>query len=118
MTHAESPSPEPPHTELPHPVSLAQIGTLGMVREVAANAAECAAIAARLLIPAVGALSCRFQLMPAQGGMVMAQGTLLARVGALERAMDAVMRAQEAAMDAQEEEAVRRGGCCRCCTVM
>ena len=46
------------------------------------------------------------------------QGTLLARVGALERAMDAVMRAQEAAMDAQEEEAVRRGGCCRCCTVM
>ncbi len=77
---AESPHPEPPHAELPHPVSLAQIGTPGMAREVVATAAECAAIAARLLIPAVGALSCRFQLTLAQGGMVVAQGTLLARV--------------------------------------
>ncbi len=80
MTHPESPALEPPHTELPRPVSLAQIGTLGTVREVVASADECEAVAARLLIPAVAALSCRFQLTLAQQGMVIAQGALVARV--------------------------------------
>ena len=59
----ESRAQESPAPELARPVSLAQIGTLGMLREVTATADECAAIAARLLIPAVGALSCRFQLL-------------------------------------------------------
>ncbi len=72
--------PQSPAPELPRPVFLAQIGTLGMAREVVGSAKECAAIAARLLIPAVAALSCRFQLTPAQGGMVVAHGALAARV--------------------------------------
>lgn len=80
MTHAESPGAGPAQTELPRPVSLAQVGALGTTREVVATAEECAAVAARLLIPAVGALSCRFQLTPGQNGMVMAEGALVARV--------------------------------------
>ena len=80
MTGPESPVPESSPPELSFRVSLVQIGTLGTAREVIASADECAAIAARLLIPAVAALSCRFQLVPAQNGVVVARGSLAARV--------------------------------------
>ncbi len=64
--------------EVSRPVSLAQIGTLDIEREVVATPAECAAVAARLLIPAIAALSCRFRLMLAQDGVVVAEGVLAA----------------------------------------
>ena len=66
--------------ELHHPVAIGQIGAGGLEREVVATTAECAAIAARLLVPAVGALSCRFRLTPAGNGVVSAEGVLSARV--------------------------------------
>ena len=76
----DSQTPHSPHTELQRPVSLAQICAPGTAREVIATAEECEAVAARLLIPAVATLSCRFQLTLAQEGMVLAQGALVARI--------------------------------------
>ena len=66
--------------EMHRPVALGQIGTAGLEREVVATAAECAAIAARLLLPAVAALACRFRLSNAGAGVVLAEGRLTARV--------------------------------------
>ncbi|MCC6718171.1 MAG: DUF177 domain-containing protein [Acetobacteraceae bacterium] len=58
---------------------MAQLAA-GGEREVVATPAECAAIAQRLQIPAVAALSCRFRLVPAGDGVVAAEGRLAARV--------------------------------------
>ena len=66
--------------ELHRPIAIGQIGTAGAEREVVASAAECAAIAARLLVPAVGALACRFRLTLLGKGVVAAEGELKARV--------------------------------------
>jgi uncharacterized metal-binding protein YceD (DUF177 family) len=66
--------------ELHRPVALAQIGAAGTERDVAATPEECVAIAARLHIPAVAALSCRFRLTALGAGVVAAVGTLSARV--------------------------------------
>jgi len=66
--------------EMSRPVALGQIGAGGLEREVVATQAECAAIAARLRIPAVAALSCRFRLTALGGGLVAAEGALAARV--------------------------------------
>jgi len=66
--------------EMHRPVALGQIGTAGLEREVVATPAECAAIAARLLLPAVAALTCRFRLANAGAGVVVAEGMLAARV--------------------------------------
>ncbi len=66
--------------ELSRPLAVTQLGAAGTEQEVLATAEECAAIAARLHIPAVGALSCRFHLGPLRGGTVVAQGRLSARV--------------------------------------
>jgi uncharacterized metal-binding protein YceD (DUF177 family) len=48
--------------------------------EVVATPAECAALAARMAVPAVGALSCVFRLTSAPGGVILAEGTMRARV--------------------------------------
>ena len=66
--------------ELHRPVTVGQIGSSGLEREVVATAAECVAIAARLRIPAVAALSCRFRLVALGDGVVAAEGVLAARV--------------------------------------
>lgn len=52
----------------------------GAEHAVAATAEECAALAARLRIPAVKSLSCRFRLRPETGGRVVAEGQLRANV--------------------------------------
>lgn len=72
-----APAPEP---ELHRPVALAQIGLAGTAREVVATPGECGAIAARLRIPAVASLSCRYRLTAVGGGVVVAEGTLSAHV--------------------------------------
>ena len=80
MTTTDLPGDESPGAEMSRPVALARIGATGAEHLVEATAAECAAIAARLLIPAVAALSCRFRLSPVRGGTVAAEGSLSARV--------------------------------------
>jgi uncharacterized metal-binding protein YceD (DUF177 family) len=75
--HAASPESTP---ELHRPIPLAQIGLAGTDRDVAATPAECAAIAARLRLPAVASLSCRFRLTAIGAGVVVAAGTLSAQV--------------------------------------
>jgi len=79
MSQSDSPAAPSHGPELSRPVPLAQIGA-GTEREVVATPAECEAVAARLLIPAVSALSCRFHLTPAPGGAVVAEGQLRSRV--------------------------------------
>ena len=79
MSRSDSPASPSPGPELSRPVPLAQIGAR-TERDVVATAAECGAVAARLLIPAVAALSCRFHLAPAPGGAILAEGRLHARV--------------------------------------
>ena len=66
--------------EMHRPIAVGQVGVLGLEREVIATAEECAAIAARLRIPAVAALACRFRLASLGGGVVAADGVLTARV--------------------------------------
>ncbi len=66
--------------ELHRPVAVDRVGPRGMEITVVAEAAECPAIAARLLLPAVASLSCRFQLTPAPQGRVAARGELQAAV--------------------------------------
>ncbi len=66
--------------ELARPLPIAQIGAGGTLREVVADAGELRAIAARLGIAAVGALSVRFRLSPPHGSRVTAEGELRARV--------------------------------------
>lgn len=69
-----------PSPELHRPVALGQIGPAGLEREVTATPQECAAIARRLLIPAVSRLACRYRLAQQPGGVVVADGTLAAQV--------------------------------------
>jgi hypothetical protein len=66
--------------ELPHPLPITQIGAGGTLREVVAGPQELLAIAARLGIPAVAALSVRFRLSPPHGSTIRAEGELRARV--------------------------------------
>jgi uncharacterized metal-binding protein YceD (DUF177 family) len=66
--------------ELTRLVRLQQIGAVGMHYTVIANDAECRALAARLQIPAVVALTCDFDLAPPNQDSVAATGTLRARV--------------------------------------
>ncbi len=72
--------PEPVLPELHRPLALERIPPHGFEMLVTATAGECAALALRLAIPAVMALSCRFQLHPLPRGNVAAQGALRARV--------------------------------------
>ncbi len=68
--------------EFHRPLAVEAIGAGGLAREVVADAAECAALAARLLLPSVAAVSCRFQLSREgrDGDVVAAAGWLRARV--------------------------------------
>ena len=68
--------------EFHRPLAVAAIGAGGLTREVVADAGDCAALATRLLLPAVAAVSCRFQLSREgrDGEIVVAAGRLLARV--------------------------------------
>ena len=68
--------------EFHRPLALEAIGPGGLVREVVADAAECAALATRLRLPAVAAMSCRFELSREgrDGDVVVALGRLRARV--------------------------------------
>ena len=68
--------------ELFRPVGLAKIGPAGTRIGVVATAEECVALAARMGIPAVHALSCVFDLTPAKTdpGRIRAEGVLSGRV--------------------------------------
>jgi len=61
-------------------VPLERIRAAGLTITVEADAAERAALAVRLGLPELCALSCRFRLRPAQAGAVAAEGALRARV--------------------------------------
>jgi uncharacterized metal-binding protein YceD (DUF177 family) len=65
--------------ELSRSVVIDRIPSAGLEQRVEANAAECAAIAARLRLPGVAALACTFHLTPG-AGMVRAEGHLEAEV--------------------------------------
>lgn len=66
--------------EFSRPQALARLGAAPLVLDVTAGEAECAALAARFAIPAIGALTCRFILRRAPGEVVEASGHLDARV--------------------------------------
>lgn len=66
--------------EFHRPLPLDRIGPVGHVADIEASSAECAALAVRLLLPAVLRLSCRFRLHTHPGGRVAAAGHLKARV--------------------------------------
>jgi uncharacterized metal-binding protein YceD (DUF177 family) len=65
--------------EFHRPFAADRVGE-GVEQPVEATVAECAALAARLLIPAVLSLSCRFHLRPIRRGAILAEGELRARV--------------------------------------
>jgi uncharacterized metal-binding protein YceD (DUF177 family) len=64
--------------EFHRPLPLDRIGPSGHEAEVKASDAECAALAGRLLLPAVLHLSCRFRLHAHPAGRVAAAGHLKA----------------------------------------
>ena len=66
--------------ELHRPLSLDQVGPRGLDLTVEANPAECAALAIRMNIPAVLALSCVFHLIRQGRDVVLARGVLHARM--------------------------------------
>jgi uncharacterized metal-binding protein YceD (DUF177 family) len=68
-----------PEPEFHRPFAADRVGEVAE-QLVEANPAECAALAARLQIPAVLSLSCRFHLRPIGRGTILAEGELRARV--------------------------------------
>ena len=66
--------------ELSRPVLAEHIGRADMQVMVDANAAECAAVAARLLIPAIASLRCAWILRPRASGMIEGHGVLQAKL--------------------------------------
>lgn len=66
--------------EFHRPLSLDRIGTLGLDMTVEAKPGECAALAVRMGLPAVLALSCAFHLIREGRDKVLARGVLRARV--------------------------------------
>ncbi len=67
-------------SEFPRPVSLDRIGAHGLDMTVRATAAECAALAERMKVPAVGELTCVFLLIRESRDVVAARGHLHAVV--------------------------------------
>lgn len=59
---------------------ITEIAAGGLVCEVVASPAECAAVAVRLGVAGLAKLTCRFDLANAEGGVIVAQGRLVARV--------------------------------------
>lgn len=66
--------------ECHRPLSLDRIGTLGLDMTVEANAAERAALAVRMNLPAILSLSCVFHLIRESRDKVLARGVLRAAV--------------------------------------
>jgi uncharacterized metal-binding protein YceD (DUF177 family) len=66
--------------EFHRPLSLDRIGTLGLDMTVEAKPAECAALAERMNLPAVLALSCVFHLIRESRDKVLARGVLRATI--------------------------------------
>lgn len=66
--------------ELHRPLAVDAIPTGGLDYLVEANDAERAALAARMRLPALTALRCRFRLCPDLAGVIMAEGRLDAEV--------------------------------------
>jgi uncharacterized metal-binding protein YceD (DUF177 family) len=70
----------PPTPELSRPLAVDRVGPGGLAVEVRADAAECVALAARMAIPAVTDLLCRFRLTAIPGAVLLAEGHLQAQV--------------------------------------
>jgi uncharacterized metal-binding protein YceD (DUF177 family) len=66
--------------EFHRPMSLDRIGPHGLDVTAEASAAECSALAVRMNLPAVLALSCAFHLIREGRDIVLARGVLRARV--------------------------------------
>ena len=66
--------------EFSRPFAVDRLALSGLEQAVVADAQECRALAARLGVPAVLALSCRFRLTPGAARTVLAEGRLEARV--------------------------------------
>ncbi|MBV9758300.1 MAG: DUF177 domain-containing protein [Alphaproteobacteria bacterium] len=66
--------------ELHRPLAADAVPAGGQDYEVVATEAECAALAARMQLPAIQALRCRFRLQPGLAGAVLAEGWLDARL--------------------------------------
>ena len=66
--------------ELHRPVAIERVGRAGLDVTVEANAAECAALAQRMNLPAVLSLTCAFHLERDTAGTLLAYGHLTARV--------------------------------------
>ncbi len=69
-----------PAIELSRPLPADRVGDAGYTLTVEADAAECAAIARRLLVPSVEAVRCDWTLRAAPHGAVEAEGSLRARL--------------------------------------
>jgi uncharacterized metal-binding protein YceD (DUF177 family) len=66
--------------EFHRPISLDRIGAQGLDLTLDATAAECAALAIRMNLPAVHAVSCEFHLIREGRDVVAARGFLRARI--------------------------------------
>jgi uncharacterized metal-binding protein YceD (DUF177 family) len=66
--------------EFHRPLSLERIGPQGLDLAVEATPAECAALADRMKLPAVLAVSCAFHLIRERRDVVLARGALRAKV--------------------------------------
>ncbi len=69
-----------PAAELVRLVAAERVGTAGLSVAVQASEAECAAIAARLMLPSVASVHCGWQLRLSYGGRLEAEGSLRARL--------------------------------------
>jgi hypothetical protein len=64
--------------ELSRRLPVERIARTGTEFVVEANQVECAAVALRLMIPAIAALRCKWDLRPGEAGMIEAHGALRA----------------------------------------
>ena len=69
-----------PPPEFSRPLAPDRIGAAPYEMDVTATEAECAALAARLAIPALHALTCRFRLRRGEAGRILADAELYARL--------------------------------------
>ncbi len=67
-------------SELSRPIAADRVSTAGLTVLVEATEAECAAIARRLMLPAVDGLRCEWRLRPGHSGRLEAEGSLRVRV--------------------------------------
>lgn len=67
-------------TELVRPVKAERIPEEGLEVRIVADATECAAVAVRLLLPAIASLDCRWALHREPKGAIRAEGVLQAEI--------------------------------------